>query len=179
MTQAEFTGRVVAMQDRLYRVSTTILPQLCDREDAVQGAIERALRKRERLRDERALEGWLVRILINEWAFVNQTGIVSFQLCDTFALGDVAFVPEKLLSEAELKAAFEKDNPRRIKDGFLDPAFISAELVYIPMRAANASDGMVIAPAWHVSYTFMDGVLRDGWAYYSALDGTLVQDCYS
>lgn len=66
MTQAEFTVRVVAMQDRLYRVSTTILPQLCDREDAVQGAIERALRKRDRLRDDRALERWLTRILINE-----------------------------------------------------------------------------------------------------------------
>ena len=35
MTQAEFDGRVVAMQDTLYRVSCTILPQLCDREDAV------------------------------------------------------------------------------------------------------------------------------------------------
>jgi len=66
MTQAEFTDRVVAMQDMLYRVSTTILPQLCDREDAVQGAIEKAIRKRDHLRDDKALEKWLTRILINE-----------------------------------------------------------------------------------------------------------------
>ena len=66
MTQAEFTDRVVAMQNTLYRVSTTILPQMCDREDAVQGAIEKALLKRDRLRDDRALEKWLTRILINE-----------------------------------------------------------------------------------------------------------------
>ena len=66
MTQAEFTGRVVAMQNTLYRVSTTILPQMCDREDAVQGAIEKALLKCDRLRDDRALEKWLTRILINE-----------------------------------------------------------------------------------------------------------------
>ncbi|MBP3411092.1 MAG: sigma-70 family RNA polymerase sigma factor [Clostridia bacterium] len=66
MTQAEFTARVVAMQDTLFRVSTTILPQLCDREDAVQGAIEKAIRKRDRLRDDHALEKWLTRILINE-----------------------------------------------------------------------------------------------------------------
>ena len=52
MTQAEFTGRVVAMQNTLYRVSTTILPQMCDREDAVQGAIEKALLKRDRLRED-------------------------------------------------------------------------------------------------------------------------------
>ena len=66
MTQAEFTGRTVAMQDTLYRVSCTILPQLCDREDAVQSAIEKALRKRLLLRNEDALEAWLTRILINE-----------------------------------------------------------------------------------------------------------------
>ena len=66
MTQAEFVRRVVAMQDTLYRVSTTILPQLCDREDAVQSAIEKALRKQERLRDPDALGAWLTRILVNE-----------------------------------------------------------------------------------------------------------------
>lgn len=66
MTQAEFAGRVVKMQDTLYRVSATILPQLCDREDAVQGAIEKALCKREHLRNDKALNKWLVRILINE-----------------------------------------------------------------------------------------------------------------
>ena len=49
MTQAEFVRRVVAMEDTLYRVSTTILPQLCDRQDAVQSAIEKALRKQEKL----------------------------------------------------------------------------------------------------------------------------------
>ena len=66
MTQAEFNARVVAMQDTLYRVSSTLLPQLCDREDAVQGAIEKAIRKRHSLRKDSALEAWLTRILINE-----------------------------------------------------------------------------------------------------------------
>ncbi len=66
MTQDEFARRVVAMQDTLYRVSTTILPRLCDREDAVQETIERAWRMRARLRDESALSAWVVRILINE-----------------------------------------------------------------------------------------------------------------
>ena len=66
MTQEEFTGRIVAMQDTLYRVSTTILPQLCDREDAVQEAIEKAWRRRGKLRDDRAMRAWVIRILINE-----------------------------------------------------------------------------------------------------------------
>ena len=66
MTQEDFARRVVAMQDTLYRVSTTILPQLCDREDAVQSAVEKALRKREHLRSPDAVRPWLTRILVNE-----------------------------------------------------------------------------------------------------------------
>ena len=72
MTQAEFVRRVVAMEDTLYRVSTTLLPQLCDRQDAVQSAIEKALRKQEKLRDPNALEAWLTRILINECYLILQ-----------------------------------------------------------------------------------------------------------
>lgn len=66
MTQEELTQRILAMQDRLYRVSTTMLRQLCDREDAVQAAIEKALAKYQRLRNDDAFEKWLTRILINE-----------------------------------------------------------------------------------------------------------------
>ena len=66
MTQAEFEDRIIAMQDTLYRVSATILKQQCDREDAIQECICKALRKREKLRDDRALRAWAVRILINE-----------------------------------------------------------------------------------------------------------------
>ena len=66
MSQEEFADRIVAMQDTLYRVSTTILPQLCDREDAVQEAITKAWKKQAKLRDDRAMRAWVIRILINE-----------------------------------------------------------------------------------------------------------------
>ncbi|MEG0743053.1 MAG: RNA polymerase sigma factor [Clostridia bacterium] len=66
MTQAEFEERIVGMVDTLYRVSTTLLPQLCDREDAVQGAIEKAWQKQGKLRDDCAFQAWVIRILINE-----------------------------------------------------------------------------------------------------------------
>ena len=66
MQHTEFARRIVEMQSTLYRVSTTLLPQLCDREDAVQSALEKAWAKRERLRDDRALRAWVIRILINE-----------------------------------------------------------------------------------------------------------------
>lgn len=66
MTQGEFAERIVAMQDTLYRVSATILPQLCDREDAVQEAIAKAWQKQSKLRDDRSMRAWVTRILINE-----------------------------------------------------------------------------------------------------------------
>lgn len=66
MTHEEFARRIVAMQGTLYRVSCAILPQLCDREDAVQSAIEKAWLKRAALRDENRLQAWVIRILINE-----------------------------------------------------------------------------------------------------------------
>lgn len=65
MTQAEFTTRIVAMQDTLYRVSASLLPRACDREDAVQEVICRAWQQQARLRDDHALKAWVIRILIN------------------------------------------------------------------------------------------------------------------
>ena len=66
MTQAEFEERIIGMQDVMYRVSTTILRQLSDREDAVQSTIEKALCKRTKLRNDNAMQTWVIRILINE-----------------------------------------------------------------------------------------------------------------
>lgn len=66
MTHEEFAGRIVAMQGTLYRVASSILPQLCDREDAVQSCIEKAWCKQASLRDASRLEAWVTRILINE-----------------------------------------------------------------------------------------------------------------
>ena len=66
MTHEEFAERIVAMQGTLYRVASSILPQLCDREDAVQSCVERAWRKQASLRDASRLEAWVTRILINE-----------------------------------------------------------------------------------------------------------------
>ena len=53
MTQTEFTQRVLTMQDRLYRVSCTLLRCEADREDAVQSALEKAWRGRFLLRSWR------------------------------------------------------------------------------------------------------------------------------
>ena len=65
MTSDEFARRITAMTQTLYRISRTMLASGADREDAVAEAIRRAWEKRGSLRDERYVETWVVRILIN------------------------------------------------------------------------------------------------------------------
>ena len=65
MENEAFERELLALTDTLYRVSASILPRQCDREDAIQESILTALQKRERLRDDGALRAWVVRILVN------------------------------------------------------------------------------------------------------------------
>ncbi len=66
MTTEEFAGRIVTMQETLYRVSYSILRRPCDQEDAVQEAIRKAWQQRDKLRDDSLLKAWVIRILIRE-----------------------------------------------------------------------------------------------------------------
>ena len=65
VTKEVFVSRVEEMIPVLYRVCRAhfSLPQ--DREDAVQEALVRAWEKRDTLRDERYMQTWLIRILLN------------------------------------------------------------------------------------------------------------------
>ena len=65
MDREAFAQRVLAMERTLYRVARTLLKQDADCADAVQEAILRALNSREKLREERYFQTWMVRILIN------------------------------------------------------------------------------------------------------------------
>lgn len=66
MDKEAFADRVVALEDVLYRVSYTLLPNPEDQKDAVQECLRKAFQKHESLRDDDRLQGWLVRILVNE-----------------------------------------------------------------------------------------------------------------
>ncbi len=66
MTHEAFVQAAMTMEGTLYRIASSLLTQLCDREDAVQSALEKAWQKQGALRDESKFGGWLVRILINE-----------------------------------------------------------------------------------------------------------------
>lgn len=66
MTQDAFEARVTALTDTLYRVCATLLPRLCDRQDAVQSAVLKAWQHRDRVRGDEMFRPWLIRIAINE-----------------------------------------------------------------------------------------------------------------
>lgn len=66
MNKQEFTNRVLAMENRLYRISCGLLESHQDRLDAVQEAVLKAWVNQGRLREEKYFETWLTRILINE-----------------------------------------------------------------------------------------------------------------
>ena len=66
MDRQEFTRRVTAVQDKLYRVSYGQLGNIHDCCDAVQEAILKAWCALPGLRREEFFETWLMRILINE-----------------------------------------------------------------------------------------------------------------
>ena len=65
MTKDEFSQRIVAMMDVLYRIAWSQLRQQADREDAVQETIRRAWEKQASLKDERYMQTWVIRILLN------------------------------------------------------------------------------------------------------------------
>lgn len=65
MTNEDFARRILTMSPMLYRLCLTQLRQPADREDAVQETIRRAWEHRDRLREERYMQTWVVRILLN------------------------------------------------------------------------------------------------------------------
>lgn len=66
MTDEEFTQRITGMTQTLFRVCYAQLRQDCDREDAVQETLRKCWQKRGQLRDDRYLQTWVIRVLLNE-----------------------------------------------------------------------------------------------------------------
>lgn len=66
MDNEAFTSAILGMTNTLYRVAATQLRQRADQEDAVQECLRRAWEKRHRLREDRYVQTWVIRILLNE-----------------------------------------------------------------------------------------------------------------
>lgn len=66
MDEQAFEDAVRRLEPQMYRTAMAILWNDADVADAIQECILRAWQKRKTLRDESRLDGWLLRILINE-----------------------------------------------------------------------------------------------------------------
>ena len=69
---ASLEALLVAEYDRLVRLAGVICRDPADAQDAVQAAIERALRSRDDLRDAAKVRQWLNQIVVNESIRVDQ-----------------------------------------------------------------------------------------------------------
>ena len=65
MTNEAFTEAVIRMTPTLYRIAKGQLLIEADQQDAVQEAIRRSWEKRNSLKNERYLQTWVIRILLN------------------------------------------------------------------------------------------------------------------
>jgi len=66
MTSDQCAERLMAMRDKLFRVSYGLLRNAADREDAVSETVRKALTQYTRLRDDTRFEAWAMRIMIHE-----------------------------------------------------------------------------------------------------------------
>ena len=102
MTSEDFARRITTMTPTLYRVACSYLRQPSDREDAVQEALRKAWEKRGSLREERYLQTWVVRILINECRLLCRRSARMVPVEEVRAAsGDEALLREALFSLEE------------------------------------------------------------------------------
>jgi len=102
VTSEAFARRITEMTPTLYRVACSYLRQPSDREDAVQEALRKAWEKRHTLREERYLQTWVVRILINECRMLCRRSARMVPVEEVRAAsGDEALLREALFSLEE------------------------------------------------------------------------------
>lgn len=82
MEKEQFARVILGMEDTLYRITAAQLPQRADREDAVQETLRKAWEKRKTLREEKYLQTWVIRILLNECHTIQRRMKRTVPMCD-------------------------------------------------------------------------------------------------
>lgn len=109
-------------------------------------------------------------------AYVTAEGITDLAVRDLYVKGDVYSTPETLVAPETVMAALPVAMANsRFSDTALK-SILSIELTYSPARAANKADGMVLTPAWYITYRDADAAADgyDCYAIFNAVDGTLL-----
>ncbi len=85
MDAREFTDRVVACEEKLFRIAYLTLGGYARCEDAVQEALAKAWAGRNALRNPAYFETWLVRVLINECRNLQRRSRPAAELPENYA----------------------------------------------------------------------------------------------
>ena len=139
MTNEAFTEAIIRMTPTLYRIARGQLMGEEDQKDAVQEAIRRSWEKRTGLKDERYLQTWVIRILINTCHDIQRH---NKRECPVSEIpGDPVYSPETA-DHAELRDALF-----RLKDKYRIPVILHyiegydvkhvAEILKIPVSTVK------------------------------------------
>lgn len=107
-------------------------------------------------------------------AYVTGKGVVDLHLRDLYLRGGVHAVPEKLLDPETVLARLPEEIARSRYREMTVKSVVSIELTYAPARAENKAEGMVLTPAWYVTYYDTEDALHEAFAVFDAVDGTLL-----
>lgn len=139
MTNEAFTEAIIRMTPTLYRIARGQLMGEEDQKDAVQEAIRRSWEKRTGLKDERYLQTWVIRILINACHDIQRHNKREYPVSEI--PGDPVYSPETA-DHAELRGALF-----RLKDKYRIPVILHyiegydvkhvAEILKIPVSTVK------------------------------------------
>jgi RNA polymerase sigma-70 factor (ECF subfamily) len=110
---AAFDALVGARIDRTYRTARAILGNEPDARDAVQDAWLAVWRQLPSLREIRAFDAWLDRILVNACrsGLRRRSGVREITMADTFEARHPGPGPEQLAERDAMERAFERLDP--------------------------------------------------------------------
>ena len=108
-------------------------------------------------------------------AFVTERGVVNATIWDQYIPGEVCATPDSLLSPEDVIALL----PGALAASRCPSTVVSVSrlrLIYSLRRASHKADGMVLTPAWYITYQDTEAE-REGYpcfAIFDAVDGTLL-----
>ncbi|HPF88481.1 MAG TPA: hypothetical protein PK537_10565 [Candidatus Limiplasma sp.] len=110
------------------------------------------------------------------YAYVTADGIADLQIRDLYIQGDIYAAPEYLIDPETIPAALSAEIADSRFPDMTISSISSIELTYTPARASSKADGMVLTPAWYVTYRDPDAEKynEDCFAIFNAVDGSLI-----
>lgn len=110
-------------------------------------------------------------------AYITGKGITYLVIRDLYIKGDIVARPEQLVSPEDVLRSLPKEMARSQFSDLTLLSVRSVELTWAPVRAPDKAQGMVMTPAWYITYRDSGSLVKgpyDAYALFNAVDGTLI-----